>query len=236
MEEKNVGPLGAMGPSSDIPAPISRCDYTEIVAHALGDYASAIPVAGAFITATKNIALNVVAVKQKNRIIHVLEELNSRVADVEKALEAQSANDGFLVLFYRLLYWVRDEVSQDKTEAFIHFGKRLLAGGTPYDATSAALNSLVEISEHELKLLVAISSYPSTGGFIARIAFVEDKQMQSVIGTTSKDDVARVLVGLMRKGLIVITQYGAILGEIANDDFKNFRLSREGVTLVDLIS
>lgn len=234
MAEKEIEGAPSGDTSSNSAIPLVRGDYAEIVAHAIGDSASALPGAGAFITAAKNIAFNVAAVNQRNRIIHVLEELNRRVADAERILKIQSKNEEFLVLFYRLLYWARDEVSQEKTEAFIQFGKKLLTENNPYDETLYALGRLADVSAHELKLLQAIQGY-SANAFIVKLSFVEDKKAHALLGVSTHEAVAQILLGLMRKGLIVVTKYGAVLGEVASDEFKSFRLSKEGFTLVNLI-
>lgn len=219
---------------SSAPASLTTGDYTEIVGHAIADSLGAIPVAGAFVTAAGNIAMNVAAAKQKNRIVGLLEEVARRVENAEAALQAQSKSEEFLVLFYRLLYWARDEVSPEKTEAFIRLAKKLLTDKVPYDQTRVALQNLAEMSGHELRLLDLLAGYPK-GEWIKPKDFLTDQRSQAAIGTTRTEDVHRVLLGLRRKGLIAVENYGAVLGSVPEDVFDGFQISQNGSTLVDLI-
>lgn len=213
---------------------ISHGDYTEIVAHALSDCASAVPVAGAFITATANVGLNMAAAKQTGRIVHVLEALAQRVDNIEQQFKQRCEDDGFLILFYKLLFWTRDEINPDKTEAYIRFGQKLLTENIPYDGTVVALNIMAEMTGHELKVLKIITAVASRD-FIKRQDFESNKSYQAEIGTPMPEDIHSILVALMQKGLIIVTQYGAILGEIENSSFEKFRLSKTGTLLAALV-
>lgn len=221
-------------PLSTAPDALTPGDYATIVADAIGDAAGAIPVAGGFISAVKNIGMNVATAKQTNRIVSVLEDVYSRVENAEKILEDRSKSEEFLVLFYRLLYWARDEVSPEKTEAFIRLAKKLLTDNNPYDEVRVALRNMAEMSGHELRLLQTISSQP-LGQWIKVVDFLKDGQSQAAIGTTRTEDVHRVLLGLKRKGLITVETYGAVLGNVPEDAFSGFQLSSDGTSLLKLI-
>ena len=220
---------------STAPESLTRGDYTEVVAHAIYDALGAVPVAGAFVTAAANIALNVAAAKQKNRIVQILDEVARRVENAEAALQAQSKSEEFLVLFYRLLYWARDEVSPEKTEAFIRLAKKLLTDKNPYDETRVALGNLAEMSGHELRLLMLLFSSFPRGKWTKLTDFLKDARSQAAIGTTKTEDVHRVLLGLRQKGLISVEQYGAVLGNVPFDAFGGFQLSLDGEVLAKLV-
>ena len=81
---------------------------------------------------------------------------------------------------------------------------------------------------------MAIEAY-SNGEYIKTDKFLAEAQIRSVIAATGNEPVHQVLIGLMQKGLIVVTQYGAVLGEVASDEFNSFRLSKEGLLLAELV-
>ena len=212
---------------------LKKGDYINVVINAIGDGMSAIPAAGAFITAVKNVGVNLAAARQTNRIISLLTELANRVKEIELKFKDKCNDDAFLIMFYRLLYYSRDEIDSFKHEAYINLGKRLLEETLPFDLTQLAINTLPLITSHEIKLLQHIAAYAPEWKNSDSVA--NDIETQAVIGTTNPQDVKLLLAQLWRRGLLKESHHGARLGSISSENIESFVISIQGENLLRLL-
>jgi hypothetical protein len=213
---------------------LRKGDYVSVVVNAIGDFASVIPGYGSFITAVKNVGVNIASAKQHNRVISLLTELASRIDGIENVFNLKSLNDDFLILFYRLLYLGRDELDNLKQEAYIIVGKKLLETELPFDETRQAIEILAAMTPYEIRLLEHFRRFAIEWKKIEDI--LSDESVATVVGTSESNAIKDLLVQLWKKGLIKELHHGAILGQVSSDDITAFKLSGQGDILLNLIS
>jgi hypothetical protein len=213
---------------------LKATDYISIVANSLTDVASAFSVAGPFIAAVKNVAINVAAAKQRNRLVNMLTHFAERVERVEELFDKKSQDDNFLILFYRLLYFGRDELDAWKQEAYVNLGKKLLETDLPFNETQQAIETLAGMTSYEIKLLDRLKVFKPQWKKTEEVS--KDENIQRAVGTTEPDVIKDLIVQLWKKGLVKESHHGAILGPISSDSIDAFIISRQGEILLHLIS
>jgi hypothetical protein len=211
----------------------SSGDYINIVVNAIGDCLSAVPVAGAFITAVKNVGVNVAAVKQQKRVLHVLSSLAERIEGIEQIFEEKSKDDEFLILFYRMLYASRDEVELVKLTGYINLGEKLLETKLPYDETRLAIEILPSLTSYEVRLLQKIAAFGAEWKDADDLA--SSSEISTVVGTAERSDIKHLIAQLWKKGLI-LEAHSLRAGQNSSDNIETLTISKSGIALIALIS
>jgi len=217
----------------DVKNDFSSGDYINIVVNAIGDCLSAVPVAGAFITAVKNVGVNIATAKQQKRVLHVLSSLAERIEGVEQVFVERSKDDEFLILFYRMLYASRDEVDPVKLTGYINLGKKLLEAKLPYDETRLAIEILPSLTSYEVRLLQQIAAFGAEWKDADDLASLSE--ISTAVGTAEHSDIKHIIAQLWKKGLI-LEAHSLRVGQNSSDNIETLTISRAGSALIALIS
>ncbi len=219
---------------NEIRSQMENGDYVNVVVNAIGDCLSAVPIAGAFITAVKNTGYNIAAAKQKNRIISLLNDLSSKVENIEVIFNQKREDDAFLVLFYRFLYSARDEIDEIRREAFLNLGKKLLEEDLPFDETRLAIETLPSMTPYEVKLLAYIAQLAPDWKDADEVA--KEIVAKRSLAIEDPEEIKHLLSQLWKKGLVMESHHGARLGTTSSDFIEKFLISKIGQQLLTLIS
>ena len=208
-------------------------DYINIVVNAIGDCMSAVPGAGAFITAVKNVGVNIAATKQQKRVLHVLSSLEVRVEDIEQIFKEKSKDDEFLILFYRMLYSSRDEVDPVKLDGYVNLGKKLLESNLPFDETRLAIEILPTLTSYEVRLLQKIAAFGEEWRDADALSTSSD--ITTAVGSAEQSEVYYLFAQLWKKGLI-LGAHSVRMGQNSSDGIESLTISKSGIALIRLIS
>lgn len=107
------------------PENLKKGDYVELVVNFLGDSAGSIPVAGAFISAVKNVGMNIYTKKQQERILIFLIDLHSKVMNIESLFELNKNDDVLMEHFFKTLYRSREILNENEYNVRLNYIKRL---------------------------------------------------------------------------------------------------------------
>lgn len=217
----------------DVKNDFSPVDYINIVVNAIGDCMSAVPGAGAFITAVKNVGVNIAAAKQQKRVLQVLATLAERVEEIEQIFKEKTKDDEFLILFYLMLYASRDEVDPVKLTGYVNLGKKLLETKLPFDETRLVIEILPSLTSYEVRLLQIIAAFGAE--WKDADALAKSPEISTAVGTTEESDIKYLIAQLWKKGLILEAHF-VRAGQNSSDNIESLTISKSGMALIHLIT
>lgn len=163
---------------------MNKKDYIDVVVNFLSDSAGSIPLIGSFITAVINSGYNIAEVKQKERILRFLEELEKRVDKIEEKFKILVTNERFEIHFYKSLYLIRDTFDEDQFNAYLGFISKYFENEETdfeMDITFEILNAM---SPYSWKLLKQIYRDMGEKQFNARKYFLPNLPKKDISTST----------------------------------------------------